>query len=99
MLTFETAERERMSFKCRCGQSKATGDAFCLDCWKRLPDEYRTVLVHFCRRTRASERMGRDRKRLIYWRCLVKLGLAVKRAEPEQLPSAPQEEAECFDQA
>jgi hypothetical protein len=98
MLTFETAQRELVSFECRCGEPKKMGDAFCLECWRRLPAEYRAVLVHFCRRTRAGERMGRGRKALIYWRCLVKLGLAVKRADPAQFRPG-QEEAECSDPA
>src|SRR6266404_6318755 len=82
MVTFETAQRELRSERCRCGEVKRAGDAFCGNCWGNLPSEFRMICLHFCRPTRASRFMGRERKRLIYWRCLVKLGLAVKRADP-----------------
>jgi hypothetical protein len=84
MVTFETAQRELQSGKCRCGETKTAGDAFCRGCWLNLPGEYRGILTHFCRNTRAFRYMSKQRKRLIYWRCLVQLGLTVKRAEQDQ---------------
>jgi len=84
MVTFETASRELDSSVCRCGRDKAQGDAFCRGCWLQLSPDLRSILVHFCRHTRASRYMGRRRKALIYWRCLVALGLTVKTATAEQ---------------
>lgn len=95
MVTFERAIRELRSEECRCGDRKASGDAVCRSCWARLPDDYRMSLVHFCRPTRASRYMGQHRKRLIYWRCLVKLGLTVKTAERDQLQPETKPEEKC----
>lgn len=94
MVTFEMAQRELRSERCRCGDGKQAGDAFCKPCWMKLPREFQLILLHFCRPTRASRYMGRERKRLIYWRCLVKLGLAVKTAEHYQ-PNQVEESDPC----
>lgn len=96
MVTWERAVRELGSEECRCGSQKAPGDAVCRGCWFRLPDAYRSILVHFCRPTKTAKYMGRNRKRLIYWRCLVYLGLTVKTAEREQFHPDPIQEAPCL---
>jgi len=98
MVTFERAQRELKSERCRCGAAKSAGDAFCKRCWLALPVKFRVILVHFCRQTRASRFMGRDRKRLIYWRCLVELGLTVKTAEQFQ-PNESREGDSCLQSA
>jgi hypothetical protein len=95
MVTWERVKNAvYWSAVCACGDEKMLGHPFCRGCWFRLPEKFRQSLIGALR----SRRIGCERKRVIYWRCLVNLGLTVKTAEQFQ-PDETKEENPCSDWA
>jgi len=83
MVTFEKLHRELISEVCPCGHRKRTGFAFCAGCYFKLPEAYRTRLWLL-----ADSRKSHKAQRLIYWRCLVRLGLRAEEKEVYPCPAA-----------